>query len=141
MPQTRSEDVVMNDDAITEYAAGALSPAKHVILACQSEISDTVAERVAFQEEVAASMLENGRSESLSPLFMGNVLAALPPQESEKAGAVGPSREGLAPKSLRHMLGHGLKEMKWKSLIPMIFLAIAIRKRATVSICLRLKAG
>jgi len=112
------QDVVMSDDIITEYAAGTLSPAKHVIVACQSEIAESVAERVAFQEEVAASMLADTESQSLSPLFMGNVLASLPAQDSANENDIEHPVDGLAPKSLRHMLGHGLKDLKWKSLVP-----------------------
>ena len=112
------QDVVMSDDIITEYAAGTLSPAKHIIVACQSEIAEAVADRVAFQETIAASMMEDAESKSLSPLFMGNVLASLPPQESANENEVEDPIDGLAPKSLRHMLGHGLKELKWKSLVP-----------------------
>ena len=118
MTLTATQDVVMSDDIITEYAAGKLSPAKHIIVACQSEIAKSVAERVAFQEEVAALMLEDTESQSLSPLFMGNVLASLPAQERANENEIEHPVDGLAPKSLRHMLGHGLKDMKWKSLVP-----------------------
>jgi len=111
-------NAVISDDAITEYAAGTLSPAKHMIVACQSEIAKAVAERVAFQEDIAASLIEETKPQSLSPLFMGNVLAALPEQESVNENQVDAPVNGLAPKSLRHMLGHGLKELKWKSLVP-----------------------
>ena len=111
-----SQDVVMSEDIITEYATGTLSPAKHIIVACQSEIAEAVAERVAFQEEVAAAFIEEADGQSLSPLFMGNVLANLPQQESANEHAA--PKQGLAPKSLRHLLGHGLKELKWKSLVP-----------------------
>lgn len=118
MTLTTQDNVVMNEDAITEYATGTLSPAKHVMLACQREISSAVADRVAFQEEIAARMLEDGKAQALSPLFMGNVLAALPAQEGKSAPIMADPANGLAPKSLRHMLGHGLKDMKWKSLVP-----------------------
>lgn len=118
MTLTTSKKVVLSEDVITDYSAGNLSPAKHIIVACQSEISEQVANRVAFQEGIAASLIEDGASEALSPLFMGNVLAALPEQDGFVAPAQCDSAEGMAPKSLRHMLGHGLKDMKWKSLIP-----------------------
>ncbi len=108
----------MSDDVITEYATGRLSPAKHIIVACQSEIAESVAQRVAFQEEIAASMIEDVGSQSLSPLFMGKVLAALPAQEEKPSVEQEDPAGGLAPKSLRYMLGHGLKELKWKSLVP-----------------------
>jgi putative transcriptional regulator len=131
MTFTPSQDVVLDEDAITDYALGTLSPAKHVMLACQSEISEDVAERVAFQEEIAASLIENGDGEALSPLFMGNALAALPPQEGASASAN--KQDGLAPKSLRHMLGHGLKDMKWKSLVPGVAVHDILGNRKTVN--------
>ena len=133
MTLTPSQDVVLDEDAITDYALGTLSPAKHVMLACQSEISEAVAERVAFQEEIAASLIEDGAGESLSPLFMGNVLAALPPQESANENTISGTAEGLAPKSLRHMLGHGLKDMKWKSLVPGVAVHDILGNRKTVN--------
>lgn len=113
-----SKNVVLCEDIITEYSAGKLSPAKHLMVACQSEISEQVADRVAFQENIAASMIEDGASEALSPLFMGNVLAALPAQDKDVSYPRREPSQGMAPKSLRHMLGHGLKDMKWKSLVP-----------------------
>ena len=118
MTLTTAHNVAIDEEAITDYVLGALSPAKHVIMACQSEISDAVSERVSFQEDIAASLLEDGTSETLSPLFMGNVLAALPPQESANVNKMDDPEDGLAPKSLRHMLGHGLQDLKWKSLVP-----------------------
>lgn len=113
-----SKNVVLCEDIITDYSAGKLSPAKHLMVACQGEISDQVASRIAFQENVAASLIEDGASEALSPLFMGNVLAALPAQDQGESQSQPDPIEGVAPKSLRHMLGHGLKDMKWKSLVP-----------------------
>ena len=130
MTLTTQDHVIMNDEAITDYAAGNLSPAKHIMLACQSEISEAVAERVSFQEDVAASLIEDGDGQALSPLFMGNVLAALPPQEGS-AEVAESSVDGLAPKSLRHMLGHGLQDMKWKSLIPGIAVYDILGNRKT----------
>lgn len=118
MTLSTSHNVAMSDDIITEYAAGTLSPAKHIMVACQSEIAEKVAERVAFQEDIAAAMMEETDTQSLSPLFMGNVLAALPPQEPANENSMDDPVDGLAPKSLRHVLGHGLKDLKWKSLIP-----------------------
>jgi putative transcriptional regulator len=131
MTLNTAQDVVLDEDAITDYALGTLSPAKHVMLACQSEISEDVAERVAFQEEIAASLIENGDGQALSPLFMGNALAALPQQEGASSSAN--EQDGLAPKSLRHMLGHGLKDMKWKSLVPGVAVHDILGNRKTVN--------
>ena len=131
MTLNTAQDVVLDEDAITDYALGTLSPAKHVMLACQSEISEDVAERVAFQEEIAASLIENGDGQALSPLFMGNALAALPQQEGASSSAN--EQDGLAPKSLRHMLGHRLKDMKWKSLVPGVAVHDILGNRKTVN--------
>lgn len=118
MTLTLEHDVVVDDDALSEYALGNLSPAKHIMMACQSEISGSVAERIAFQENLAASFIEEAPSESLSPLFIGKALEKLPPQKCKASQAPRQPASALAPKSLRHMLGHGLRDMKWKSLVP-----------------------
>jgi len=111
-------NVRMSEDILTEYATGTLSPAKHVLVTCQNELSDMVSERIAFQEAIAATLLEDVKSEGLSDFFMGNALAALPKQESDETVAGLDCADGLAPKSLRHMLGHGLKDITWKSMVP-----------------------
>jgi len=118
MTLTPSLNSILSEDIITDYATGTLSPAKHIMVTCQKEISDEVADRIEFQENLAASMIEGGTSEALSPLFMGNVLAALPAQETDMAPVQAEPIKGITPKSLRHMLGHGLKDMKWTSLVP-----------------------
>ena len=105
----------ISEDAITEYATGNLSPAKHAIVACQSEICEEVSSRVAFQEQIAASMIEQVHTKALSPLFMGNVLANLPPQEAVPNIV---NLENNTPGTLSHLLGCGLDKIKWKSLIP-----------------------
>ncbi len=109
-------NVVTSETSIMDYALGNLSPAKHFIMACQSEISDTVAEEISFQEEIATSFLGETQSVSLSPDFLEEVLAKLPEGDSdEETQAFG---RGLAPKTLRSVLGHGLKDLKWRSMVP-----------------------
>ena len=112
-----SMDKKMNtaEYAITEYAAGNLSPAKHAVVACQSEICEEVSSRVAFQEQIAASMIEQVQTKALSPLFMGNVLANLPLQDAPSSDT---DYKNNAPETLKHLLGCGLDKIKWKSLIP-----------------------
>ncbi len=108
--------IKISEDIITEYAAGNLSPAKHTVVACQSEICEEVSSRIMFQEQIAASMIEEVQTKILSPLFMGNVLANLPPQD--KFSSNNTNIENNSPRTLSHLLGCGLNEMKWKSLIP-----------------------
>lgn len=109
-------EVVTSEASITDYALGNLSPAKHIIMACQSEISEKVAEEVSFQEEIASSFLDKTEPMSLSPNFLGEVLEKLPHSESDERSQTLP--QGLAPKTLRSVLGHGLQDMKWRSMVP-----------------------
>ena len=109
-------NVVTSEDSITDYALGNLSPAKHIIMACQSEISEKVAEEVAFQEGIATSFMDEAKPKSLSPNFIGEVLAKLPKDVSEADSET--VFQGMAPKTLRSVLGHGLKDMKWRSMVP-----------------------
>lgn len=111
-----THDAIFSEDTITEFAAGTLSPAKHLIVACQSEMSDSVAERIEFQENVAASFLDDVKTESLSPLFMGNVLEKLPKQSQQNGG--GARKTSLAPQTLRKEIGQGLSDIKWRSFVP-----------------------
>lgn len=118
-----AHNVIVSDDIITDYAAGKLSPAKHIMVACHSEIVDSVAEEVAFQEDIAACVVAEMEPLILSPSFMKNVLASLPPQksanENERHGATKDKPvEDITPKSLRHLLGHGVDDLKWKFLVP-----------------------
>jgi putative transcriptional regulator len=116
MVLTVKDDVVMSDDLITDYAAGNLSPAKHFMLACQSEISEQVCEKVAFQEDIAATMIDDVKPVALSPLFIGEVLENLPKHTANDHFGFNHTR--LAPESLRKSLGHGLRDIKWKTLVP-----------------------
>jgi putative transcriptional regulator len=109
-------DVVTSEASITDYALGNLSPAKHIIMACQSEISEKVADAISFQEEIASSFLDETESVSLSPHFLGGVLEKLPQKETDEDAR--PFGQGLAPKTLRSVLGHGLQDMKWRSMVP-----------------------
>ena len=109
-------NVVTSEASITDYALGNLSPAKHFVMACQSEISETVADEISFREEIATSFLDQTEGKPLSPEFLGAVLANLPKGESDdEAQAIG---QGMAPKTLRSVLGHGLQDMKWRSMVP-----------------------
>ncbi len=116
MTLTVKTDVVTSDDLLTDYAAGNLSPAKHFMIACQSEISETVAEKVAFQEDVASTMIDHVEPMSLSQNFIDDVLASLPKRIANDRSGVGLTR--IAPDSLRRALGHGLRDLKWKTLVP-----------------------
>ncbi len=116
MEDLMERDVQMSEEAITEYAAGTLSPAKHMIIACQSELSADVAANVCEQEAIAASLLDDIEPVSMSDKFMQSVLQSLPDHKTPAQDLAPVS--GLAPKTLRNALGHGLRDMKWKTMVP-----------------------
>lgn len=117
MKNTVRDDVITSEDVLVDYAAGNLSPAKHMIIACQREIAPSVSERISFQEDVASCLMTGAKSEKLSADFLLNTIANLPKRYDGKNDNVPPSI-GLAPQTLRIALGHGLRDLKWKSLVP-----------------------
>lgn len=117
MTRLMKKDVISSDEALMNYAAGNLSPAKHMLIACQSEIAPRVSKQIAFQEDIASSLMRERESAKLSVGFLQNTIANLPKRYDGKNDNR-PSSIGLAPKTLRNALGHGLRDLKWKSLIP-----------------------
>ena len=107
---------ITSDDNLFAYATGSLSLAKHVMITCQAEISDKVSQKIGLFETIAASALEDVETVSLSDNFMDNVIKALPARHAVEQDNL--KTTGLAPRTLRNILGHGLKDMKWKSLVP-----------------------
>ena len=65
------------ETAITNYAAGKLTPARHALIACAIELNPDLAEFAALNTSVAASLLDEVKPVSLSPLFIGKVLETL----------------------------------------------------------------
>jgi putative transcriptional regulator len=110
-------------DAVTDYAAGNLSPAKHALMACVVELNPLIGQEVAFETHVAASLMTEIRPVPLSPMLIGDTLETLCYSKTSKL----PANDGvhsdiemrLAPKPLRDLMdGSGLRDIKWKSLIP-----------------------
>lgn len=117
MTDIQDSDLQDHDHVLTDYAAGNLTPAKHMIVSCQRDMSQAVSDRLAFQEDIAASFLSDIKTETLSDAFIGNVLAALPQADSATKFEV-KSETALAPEPLRELLGNGLRDVKWKTLLP-----------------------
>ncbi len=116
MTLTVKKDVVMSEALITDYAAGNLSPAKHFLISCQSEIAEQVAEKVVFQENIASTMIDEVAPVALSASFFEDVLSSLPKRVANDQTCRFDTL--MAPESLRSALGHGLRDIKWKSLVP-----------------------
>ena len=118
MSPSASTAVKADQTVIMDYAVGNLSPAKHIIVACQAEISNDVARAVSFQEDIAANMLEDGPSVPLSSHFIGEALARLPMNCANDRELSQQQSTNFAPQTLKDVLGEGLKNMRWTSLVP-----------------------
>jgi putative transcriptional regulator len=101
---------------LSDYAAGNLTPAKHIMVACKREISPETKQDIHFQEDLAAALMQDIAPVSLSSDFMDTVLASLPKRLDSQNDNL--RAAGMAPESLRRLLGHGIRDIKWKSLIP-----------------------
>ena len=125
--------VTEQEEAITDFAIGNLSPAKHALMACAIEFNTDMAETAAIQTSVAASMLEDIPPVALSPLLIGDTLEKLdfnaPEMVANDATAY---EERLAPKALRDLMaGSGLRDIAWKSLIPGVAVHDVLGNRKT----------
>ncbi|WP_427452749.1 ChrR family anti-sigma-E factor [Litorimonas sp. WD9-15] len=112
------------DDAITDYAAGNLSPARYALMSCAVELNPDLAESAMFQTELAACLINEIRPVPLSPLLIGETLAKLSYREADEVQNVAANdhvsrQTRVAPRPLRDLMGGtGLRDIQWKSLIP-----------------------
>jgi len=110
-------------EAVTHYAVGNLSPAKYALMACAIELNPSLARSAAFETDIAASLMTEIRPVPLSPFLIGETLAKLPYYDTPKRPANDDAHHKLesrlAPKPLRDLMqGGGLRDIKWKSLVP-----------------------
>lgn len=107
-------NTMTSEQVLTDFALGKLSPAKHMVVRCQREMSLEVTSQLAFQEQIAAAFIEDIPSEELSTDFLAKALAELP-QADNRNYMIDPDD---LPPSLRNILGHKIQEMEWKNLVP-----------------------
>ena len=126
----------LQSEAVTNYAAGNLSPAKHALMACVVEINPLIGQEAAFETDVAATLMTETRPVPLSPMLIGNTLEKLCYSNSSRVaandGAHSSLEMRLAPKPLRDLMdGSGLRDIKWKSLIPGVAVHDVLGNRKT----------
>ena len=106
------------ETALTNYAAGKLSPAKHTLVSYAIELNPKLAQAGEFNMAVAASMLDDVRPVALSPLFMGKVLEKLSFERSEPVANdrfATPTLPGALKPLIKHI---DAGNIPWKSLFP-----------------------
>ena len=135
------------ETAIINYAAGKLTPAKHALISCAIELNPDVAEFAALNTSVAASLLDEVKPVSLSPLFIGKVLETLSfGHPYDVANDHNPKRIMNAPPVSKGLVNRDvIKNMSWKSLIPGVAVRDVLGNRKTKNgerlYLLKVKAG
>ena len=121
------------ETAIINYAAGKLTPARHALIACAIELNPDLAEFAALNTSVAASLLDEVKPVSLSPLFIGKVLETLSfGHPYDVANDHNPKRIMNAPPVSKGLVNRDvIKNMSWKSLIPGVAVRDVLGNRKT----------
>ena len=121
------------ETAIINYAAGKLTPARHALIACAIELNPDLAEFAALNTSVAASLLDEVKPVSLSPLFIGKVLETLSfGHPYDIANDHNPKRIMNAPPVSKGLVNRDvIKNMSWKSLIPGVAVRDVLGNRKT----------
>ncbi len=118
MSSEHSYTVITSDDILTEYAAGTLPPARHYVVACQSEMSDAVASRIAFQESIASAFMEDERPRALSSHFLGDVLSKITSDSDFPSTPEHVNLSPSTPSTLHELLGGDMDSIQWKKVMP-----------------------
>ena len=135
------------EDAILDYAAGKLSPARRAIIACQRDISEAVNREISFHETIAAGLMGAEDGVALSPDFFDNIKARISQLDAGDDDTSGAAQGAIAdtplPRILERLCGCSLSEIKWKTIVPgLVISAInGDRKTKKTGECLYLLRG
>jgi putative transcriptional regulator len=124
------------NDAVTNFAVGNLSPAKYVLMKCAVELNPSLAKSAAFETDLGATLMTDIRPVPLSPLLIGETLAKLTyrdrPHLAANDMASQDLNDRLAPQSLRELMKDaGLRDIKWKTLVPGVAVHDVLGNRRT----------
>ena len=114
MTPVQSNKVLISDNALSDYVAGKLSLAKHLMISCQKKMSKDVACLIALEESSVGSDLTDISNVPLSPSFLSSVISALPQQDRPSSKTV-ISVNDNAPELI---LEKSLTNIKWRGFIP-----------------------
>lgn len=136
------------DIALSDYASGTLSPARHVLMQTLISLNPDVAQRVAPREDRAAAMLHYVRAVPLSPWLIGETLDVLsrlpsPAPANDRAYAEKPDAP-FTPDVLSTLIEGCIHALNWVSYVPGVAAHDIIGNRKTEGdrlYLLRVKAG
>ncbi len=112
----------VDEEWLAAYAAGGLSRAKRLLLACQAAIEPRLAAFLGELDQIGGAFLETAKGENLSDSFMANVMKALDNPAAAKADAGVPAQkpgnDPWAPAPLFDFLDRAGLPLKWKNAGP-----------------------
>lgn len=115
----------VKDEWLASYAAGALSPLKRLVIACQVEMQPLLASYLRRLDEVGGAFLETAKGEAISSSFVERLLASIDdaPQGTDKISPdetrVSGSRvASWAPAQFQEFLEHSKLRLRWRKAGP-----------------------
>ena len=114
----------LNEEWLASYAAGGLSNAKRLLIACQAAIEPRLAAFLGELDQIGGNFLETAKGENLSDGFMTNIMNAIEkpvdPNVNANATASSPKSEmaSWAPGPLRKFIEQANLGFKWKNAGP-----------------------
>ncbi len=112
----------LDEEWLATYAAGGLSNAKRLLIACQAAIEPRLAAFLGELDQIGGSFLETANGENLSDGFLANVMNALdkpvPPKQNETVPVPKSDFASWAPSPLRNFVEQANLGLKWKNAGP-----------------------
>lgn len=106
------ENGLLAEDVCVDYAAGRLSPARRLLVACQMAINPAVRKQVEAYESFGGALVEANAATGLTSGFLNRALnAAFNAPEVEEDT----TWDGEAVRPLAAYMGKSLKDVKWRS--------------------------
>lgn len=156
LPHHMTSDIVVGprtqnrvDRALSKFAEGRLSPARHTLIDCLVSLNPDIARRLAPREDKAAARLRFARAVPLSPYLIGDTLEVLP-----KLPSVEPANDRAyiedadaphTPSQLEKLVGGCVQDLNWSASLPGVAVHDIIGDRTTTSqdrlYLLKIKAG
>ncbi len=133
----------LTEDLILAYAAGHLSEAVNLIVACHLEMCDDCRAAVAAHEALGGTLLETGESAALNESALDDVLAlirATPEERTAQPIAAAP-QDKVLPSPLRDYVGGSLEAVRWRPVGMGVKQAVLPTSRAATARLLYIPAG
>lgn len=115
----------LDEATMVSYAAGSMSQAMALVVACHISVCPSCRERVSESEAIGGQLLESLEEVSISDDALAQVLACLDDEAEQpvvhKTLKPQTNAKGCLPAPLQDCLGCDLDEVDWKRIVPGIY--------------------